>query len=182
MGMSKRFRWKSCWFGTISRLLQCSCRSIALQVGEFDRSLPNAEDLDYWQRTAERCGVGILRLPLTGYRQVPGSLSRRPRVMEVGIESLLAKLDQRDAWAGRRTLRRKAISHFHYSCAHLYGAAGHQAYAIRRMIQSLVWYPFPYARCETTASFCAGQAPGGSVSSHARLARPEPTVAEGGQA
>ena len=50
--------------------------SIAVQVGEFDTSLPNAEDLDYWQRTAARCGAGILRLPLTGYRQVSGSLSR----------------------------------------------------------------------------------------------------------
>src|SRR4051794_36482571 len=48
-------------------------REIASRVGEFE-TLPNAEDLDYWQRTAELCGVGILKLPLTGYRHVPGSL------------------------------------------------------------------------------------------------------------
>jgi glycosyltransferase involved in cell wall biosynthesis len=157
-------------------------RSIALKVGEFDRSLPNAEDLDYWQRTAEQCGVGILRLPLTGYRQVAGSLSRRPRVMEVGIQKLIDKLDQRGAWKRRPLLRRKAISHFHYSCAHLYGAAGYQTYAIGRMIQSLAWYPFPYARCETTAKFARAKRLAVLCLRLLRVAPPEPTVAQGGQA
>ena len=139
-------------------------------------------DLDYWQRTAEHCGAGILKLPLTGYRQVPGSLSRRPRVMEIGIERVLHKLDERGAWRGRRLLRRKAISHFHYSCAHLYGAAGHQGFAIRRMIQSLAWYPFPYARCETTATFARPKRLAVLFLRMLGLMPPEPTVAEGGQA
>lgn len=124
-------------------------RSIAERVGEFDVALPNAEDLDYWQRSAELAGVAIVKLPLTGYRQVPGSLSRRPREMEVGIERVLQKLDARDAWRGRNWLRRKSISYFHYACAHLYGAAGHRAFAVRRMLQSLAWYPLPYEQSES---------------------------------
>ena len=102
--------------------------------------------------------------------------------MEVGIERVIRKLDERGAWAGRRSLRRKAISHFHYSCAHLYGAAGHQAFAIRRMMQSLAWYPFPYKRSETGATLARPRRLAVLFLRLLGLKPPEPTVAEGGQA
>lgn len=145
----------------LTRLLVRNCvtassvmvrREIADRVGEFNPTLPNAEDLDYWQRSAELSGFAILKSPLTGYRLVPGSLSRRPIAMETGIRSVLKMLDERDAWRGRPWLRRKAISHLHYSCANLYAAAGQPAVALKRLLQSLAWYPLPFDRSETGAA------------------------------
>jgi glycosyltransferase involved in cell wall biosynthesis len=156
-------------------------RVIAQQVGEFDTTLPNAEDLDYWQRTAELCGVANIKLPLTGYRQVPGSLSRRPRAMEIGLERVLLKLDARNAWRGQTALRRKFISYYHYACAHLYGAAGHRAFAVRRMLQSLAWYPLPYERSESGARFARPRRLAVLSLRMLRLMPPEHALAAGGR-
>lgn len=127
-------------------------RDVAERVGTFDPPLPNAEDWDYWIRSAETAPVANVLAPLTGYRQVAGSLSRRPIAMEHGIRTVIAKLDARNAWKGRHWLRRRAISHLHNSIAHLYGASGDQAAAIKRMIQSFVSYPFPFDRYESPAA------------------------------
>jgi hypothetical protein len=102
--------------------------------------------------------------------------------MDLALKRVIQKLDQRGAWKGRAAVRRKAISHYHYSCAHRCGAAGYQTYAVGRMIQSLAWYPFPYARCETTAKFARPKRLAVLFLRMLHLAPPEPTVAQGGQA
>jgi glycosyltransferase involved in cell wall biosynthesis len=123
-------------------------REIVDRLGGFDKSVPTVEDFDYWQRVAQLGVVAILKSALTGYRRVPGSVSSRPDGVERGIRRIMSKLDEQDAWRGRHWLRRKAISHLHYSVAYLHGAAGRQGMGLWEMIQSLAWYPFPYCRRE----------------------------------
>ncbi len=124
-------------------------RSSAIErAGAFDIELRGPEDHDYWLRLAECGRVAIARAPLTGYRAVPGSLSRRAQSMEAGMRRILAKLDARDFWRGRSLLRRRAYSYVSCSAAQLYGAAGDQQAAMRRLLGSMVWYPLPYTRAE----------------------------------
>lgn len=122
-------------------------------VGDFDVALRGPEDYDYWLRAVEVTQVANLALPLTGYRCVPTSLSKRATSMEAGLRRILRKLDGRDFWRGDRLLRRRAYSYADYSCAHLHGAAGAQAMAVKRILSSLAWYPLPYRRAEAGAAF-----------------------------
>jgi glycosyltransferase involved in cell wall biosynthesis len=124
-------------------------REIITRLGGFDTSVSSVEDFDYWQRVAEIGIVAILKSPLTGYRRVAGSVSCRPAGVEQGLRRILQKLDERDSWHGRRWMRRKAISHLHYSISHLHGAAGSQRLSLWEVLQSLAWYPLPFHRSET---------------------------------
>jgi len=126
-------------------------REIVQRLGGFDTTIPNVEDFDLWQRVAQVGAVANLDLPLTGYRAVAGSISRRPDGVERGTRRILSKLDEQNAWRGRNWLRRKAFSHLHYSVAYLHGAAGRQGVALWEMLQSIAWYPFPYRRHEVGA-------------------------------
>ena len=116
---------------------------VARRTGEFDIDLSGPEDHDYWLRAADVTTVGFLPLELTGYRSIPGSLSKRAASMEAGMKRTLLKLDDRDFWRGDRLLRRRAYGYVNYSCAYMYGAAGHYAVAIRKLIESFAWYPLP---------------------------------------
>jgi glycosyltransferase involved in cell wall biosynthesis len=118
-------------------------RHVARRVGGFDTELSGPEDHDYWMRAAEIAIVGILPIELTGYRSVPGSLSKRAASMEAGMKRTLRKLDARDFWRGDRMLRRRAYGYVNYSCAYMHGAAGDYAVAIRKLIDSIAWYPLP---------------------------------------
>lgn len=138
------------WFTASSVIVR---RDVVRAVGDFDPMLPNAEDWDYWQRAQEVRHVAILPLPLTGYRQVPGSLSRRARAMEIGVGTVLAKLDARGAWQRDRWLRRKAFAQFHFGCSHLYSCSGMQGAALLRMLKSFLCYPLPMDLEDTTAPF-----------------------------
>lgn len=123
-------------------------REVADRVGEFDTALQGPEDHDYWLRIAEQGSIAVIAAPLTGYRVVPGSLSRRARTMEEGMRRILAKLDGRDFWRGRRLLRRRAYGYVSCSAAQLYASAGDQCTALRRLIASVAWYPLPFAAGE----------------------------------
>jgi len=128
-------------------------REVARAVGLFDTTLQGPEDHDYWIRATEQTDVGILEQPLTGYREVQGSLSRRAASMEAGIRRILAKLDARSFWRGKPLLRRR--SHAYAACASsfLYADAGDVPAALSRVIQSLVWYPLPLSLTADTAPF-----------------------------
>jgi len=123
-------------------------REIVARLGGFDTSVSSVEDFDYWQRVAQLGVVANLKSPLTGYRQVAGSVSRRPVGVERGLRRILQKLDEQNSWRGRPWMRRKAISQLHYSIAYLHGAAGCQRLGLWKMLQSLAWYPLPYHRSE----------------------------------
>jgi acetyltransferase-like isoleucine patch superfamily enzyme/glycosyltransferase involved in cell wall biosynthesis len=119
-------------------------RTILDEVGQFDARLRGPEDLDLWLRVAERATVANVDAPLVGYRTVAGSLGGRPVTMEQGLARIHEKLDGRGVWRVRWLLRRRARSHALYSCAYLYGAAGNQPMALKRLAASFVLYPFPY--------------------------------------
>src|SRR5262245_58474442 len=123
-------------------------RSILRQVGPFDTGLQGPEDHDLWLRVAEVSRTANLSLPLTGYRDVPASLSKQAARMEQGMLKILEKLDARDVWKGRHLLRKRAYSSVSHSCAYMYGAAGCPGRALLRSMASLLSYPFPFRRDE----------------------------------
>jgi teichuronic acid biosynthesis glycosyltransferase TuaG len=119
-------------------------RDVLLRAGPFDTSLHGPEDHDLWLRVAEVSLVGVLRIPLTGYRDTSGSLSKHAKKMEEGMARILDKLDRRDVWRGRWLLRRAARAYVSYSCGYMYAAAGDSAKGFRRVVRSLIVYPLPY--------------------------------------
>jgi glycosyltransferase involved in cell wall biosynthesis len=123
-------------------------RTALTRTGDFDTALHGPEDHDLWLRLAEMGTVATLDLPLTGYRQVPGSLSRQATTMRAGMRQILRKLDHRNAWAGQRWLRRKAYGYCDYSCAYMAGAAGLPGRALGDVARSMLWYPLPYGKSE----------------------------------
>ena len=123
-------------------------RTALNEVGDFDTALQGPEDHDLWLRIAQAGAVAIIDLPLTGYRQVPGSLSRQATTMRAGMRRILHKLDQRQSWQGQRWLRRKAYGYCDYSCAYMAGAAGLPGRALGDVARSLLWYPLPYEKSE----------------------------------
>ena len=116
------------------------------KAGTFDTTLQGPEDHDLWLRVAEIAEVGVLPMPLTGYRDAVGSLSKHAKKMEEGMIRILEKLDRRDAWKGRALLRRSARAYASYSCAYMYAAAGDPVTALGRLLQSFLWYPLPFKR------------------------------------
>jgi glycosyltransferase involved in cell wall biosynthesis len=128
-------------------------RTVFDRVGEFDTRLQGPEDHDLWLRIAEVTRTGNLDVPLTGYRDVPGSLSKQPRRMEEGMLRILDKLEARGAWRGRSWLRRKAYSLVYLQAAYMYGQAGAHRTAIARSIRSIACYFWPYRAGECKASF-----------------------------
>jgi glycosyltransferase involved in cell wall biosynthesis len=128
-------------------------RAILEQVGQFDTTMSGPEDHDLWIRIAELWAVANLRLPLTGYRNVPYSLSKRAVAMERGMRKILQKLDDRRAWKGRRLIRRKALSFCDHACAYMYATAGDHGTALKRSLRSIIGYPIPLARCEVRSRF-----------------------------
>jgi glycosyltransferase involved in cell wall biosynthesis len=119
-------------------------RNLLIQAGGFDNGLRCSEDRDLWLRISALSPVAKLDLPLTGYRFVLGSLSQQLDALRDGGEKVLRKLDERGAWKGRRFLRRKAYSFFHYQCSYEFNSVGDSAAALQSLIKSFGWYPFPY--------------------------------------
>jgi glycosyltransferase involved in cell wall biosynthesis len=128
-------------------------RAVLERVGEFDTRLQGPEDHDLWLRVAEVAPTGKLDFPLTGYRDVPGSVSKQPRRMEEGMLRIIAKLGERGAWWGRPGLRRKAQSMVYLQSAYMYGQAGLHGTAIGRLLRSLACFPWPYRPDECKGAF-----------------------------
>jgi glycosyltransferase involved in cell wall biosynthesis len=119
-------------------------RDVLERVGQFDQTLCGPEDRDMFLRIAEVTRLAKLNTPLIGYRDSPGSLTKRAETCERGMRRILRSLDERRAWRGRWLLRRKAISFMHHSCAAAQARAGNHAGAVLREIKSLAVYPLPY--------------------------------------
>lgn len=127
-------------------------RRVLLQAGPFDTKMQGPEDRDLWLRIAECAGVANLELPLMGYRDVPGSVSKRAETCYRSMRRILHKLDERKMWRGRWLLRRKAYSYVYHSCSLLYDAAGARGTALTSGLKSFAWYPLPYRRNEVQVS------------------------------
>jgi GT2 family glycosyltransferase len=133
------------YFTTSSLLAR---REALARVGPFDTSMSGPEDYDLWLRVANIAPVAKLNLPLTGYRYVPGSLSSHAVRMEADMQRILRKLDERSAWEGDRSLRRKAHSYCDFSCAVMHADAGSRLRAVVHVLRSLARYPWPFERGE----------------------------------
>ena len=127
-------------------------RAVLREAGPFDEGLQGPEDHDLWIRMAEIAPAAKLAIPLTGYRTVPGSLSRRALGMESGMLRILEKLGERGAWEGpgRTRLKFQSYSYMYYSSSYIFSSSGDPASAIRRLLASVAWYPLPFARGVTS--------------------------------
>lgn len=132
-------------FTTSSMLVR---KSVVDKVGEFDPELRGPEDYDFWLRCLRIMDAANLESPLTGYREVPGSLGKRAVSMEAGMQRILDKLTAAGAWKGHWLLHQKAVGYFHFSCGWMHHAAGHRKEAVSHLIRSLAKYPLPYVRGE----------------------------------
>ena len=128
-------------------------RKTLLRAGSFDTGLQGPEDRDLWLRVAERGRIANLELPLTGYRDVPGSVSKQVERCEAGMVRILQKIDRQGAWNGRTLLRRRAFSYLNHSCAYMYGAAGRYPKALASSLKSFLWYPMPYRDGEAATAW-----------------------------
>lgn len=128
-------------------------RSAVIEAGGFDPALHGPEDYDLWLRIARRGRIALLRAPLVGYRIVEGSLSQRPRTMEAGLLRIIAKLDRERAWGSGWLLRRRARASIACSMAQLNSAAGDGPASVRKLIESLRWYPLPMARSDVRCTW-----------------------------
>ncbi len=123
-------------------------RHLFARTGPFDPSMRSAQDRDLWLRVAELAPVANLELPLVGYRDVPGSISKQAVRCEAGKMRILSKIDERKAWGGRWLLRRRAYSYAYHSSAYVYGAVGFYPRALLCSLKSFAWYPLPFGRGE----------------------------------
>lgn len=128
-------------------------RDVTRTVGLFDRSLNGPEDYDYWLRAGRVAPIARLSLPLTGYRDIGGSLSKQAFRMEEGMRAILMKLEANGAFRERARLRSKAWGYFHYSCAIMHRAAGNYHEAVRNSLQSFWRFPAPFRPNESREPF-----------------------------
>ena len=84
-------------------------REVLDLVGGFDDQLQGPEDHDLWLRIAEVTNFLHINIPLTGYRQTPGSLSKQADRMLRDKYRMLQKQTQRPIWQGRTLPAEKRI-------------------------------------------------------------------------
>ena len=103
-------------------------RSVLLDAGGWDETLPACEDFDLWCRLAQRSEMAPVDAPLVAYRVWSGSRSADPRLMGEWQDHVLARYRgdhvndiersalRRDQYLGRFLLRRRqrgpAARHF----------------------------------------------------------------------
>lgn len=127
-------------------------RAVADRAGPFDPSMQGPEDRDFWMRVADISTVVRVELPLIGYRDAPGSVSKQAARCQAGLLRILRKQDEAARWQGRWLLRRKAFSYVHHTVAGIHNTNGSHAQAIAASLRSFLWYPLPYRRAEVTTS------------------------------
>ena len=113
-------------------------------VGDFDVTLRSSEDRDFFLRVAEVARIGMLDVPLSGYRDTAGSMCKNPAGREEAMRRILGEIDARGGWRGRWLLRHKAYSYMHRVCCDAHARAGNHGAAVARAVKSMAWYPLPY--------------------------------------
>ena len=123
------------------------------QVGDFDLKLFGPEDRDFFLRFAGICPVAMLDVPLTGYRDTVGSVTKQTEKCERGMRRILRQLDDTNAWKGRWWLRAKSYSYMHHTCAASQARAGNHVRAVGKTLKAMARYPLPYRRDEVYMGF-----------------------------
>lgn len=117
-------------------------RSVLDRAGAFDTELFGPEDYDLWLRCALTSGIGILREPLTGYRDTAGSLGKQAETMRRGLLRIHGKLNEAGVWSSA-LLRSKCRAHLDYTTGYMYYAAGDAGRSAQLVAASLLRYPLP---------------------------------------
>ncbi|MBE9030967.1 glycosyltransferase [filamentous cyanobacterium LEGE 11480] len=94
-------------------------RSVIAAVGDFDPSLPSAEDWDYWLRIATGWEFALVPEPQIYYRQSGGAMSAKVEVMEAAQLEVLDRAFQR-APATLQPYRRPGMAKIYQYSAQLY--------------------------------------------------------------
>jgi hypothetical protein len=128
-------------------------RDALQQAGSFDTTLQGPEDRDMWLRLARIGAVANLEVPLTGYREVPGSVSKQAKRCYDGMRRIIAKLDETGQLRGHRLLRRRALSQIENSVACIWSEAGEDAQALRNLVRSIRIYPWFHETSEVEVLF-----------------------------
>jgi glycosyltransferase involved in cell wall biosynthesis len=122
-------------------------REVIDRAGPFDTDLFGPEDYDLWIRCTRIAATAVLRMPLTGYRDTTGSLSKQAETMRRGLLRIHAKLDAAGAWPSP-WVRRRGQAHIDYSTGWMHLAGGQPTEAARLLLRSLVTYPLPMSATE----------------------------------
>ena len=128
-------------------------RELFERTGVFDVAMRSSEDRDLFLRAAELTRLGLLAMPLSGYRDTPGSMCKNPSGREEAMRQILRRLDERGVWNRRWLLRRKSYSFMHHCCSDAHARFGNHARAVVRTIKSLGYYPLPYSADEVRMRF-----------------------------
>jgi glycosyltransferase involved in cell wall biosynthesis len=94
-------------------------RSVIEAVGEFDPSLPSAEDWDYWLRIAAQWEFALVPQPQIYYRQSGGAMSAKVEVMEAAQLAVLDRALKR-APASLQSYRPQGTAKIYQYSAQLY--------------------------------------------------------------
>jgi glycosyltransferase involved in cell wall biosynthesis len=111
-------------------------RELVAQVGGFDESLGDAEDLDLWLRLALVSDVAVVDEPLVRVRIAPASYTMRPRHARVDLIRVIEKLR---ALADVRWQRELQFEHARQVVllAREYAAVGERGPALRALAHSI---------------------------------------------
>jgi glycosyltransferase involved in cell wall biosynthesis len=116
------------------------------EVGYFDTGLCNAEDRDIYIRIASRYPMVKLHATLVWGDKEGEHLSAASAQSEQSTRKmLLGAFERLDSLRGRIVLRRRALSYAAFEGSYIYLAQGDRLRALRRVLWSLVLWPFPYS-------------------------------------
>jgi glycosyltransferase involved in cell wall biosynthesis len=94
-------------------------RSVIDAVGEFDPTLPSAEDWDYWLRIAAQWEFALVPQPQIYYRQSGGAMSAKVEVMEMAQLEVLDRAVKRSP-ASLQPYHRQGMAKIYQYSAQLY--------------------------------------------------------------
>lgn len=132
-------------FAPSSVLVRRQCFRAA---GVFDSLLESVEDRDMWIRIAAIGRISIITLPLTWYRQTPGSMSRNAGNMEGFEQIVLERAFEMPSLRSNRWIRQKALGLAYLASARRYQSCRAYITASHRLLKSLATWPFPYSMGE----------------------------------
>lgn len=115
------------------------------RAGLFDINLKSVEDRDMWIRIAAQDRVAMLSLPLTWYRQTPGSMSRNAGKMEHFERVVLGRAFEMPQLRQKCWLRRQAFGLVALAAARRYQGSKIYSIATHRLIESILTWPLPYS-------------------------------------
>jgi hypothetical protein len=112
-------------------------RSVIESIGEFDPTLPSAEDWDYWLRIAAQWEFALVPEPQIYYRQSAGAMSAKVEVMEAAQLEVLDRAFKR-APAQLQSYRRQGQAKIYQYSAQLYLIHG-KTWQTRQLVYRKLW-------------------------------------------